>query len=88
VTAQFTTAGLGVIPCTGGDVDDMVRREAWLKAHKGGRIGREASDQLVYTARWPDGTVAATAYADLGLLMNKLDRIEDNGGCPVHRGPS
>jgi hypothetical protein len=88
VTARFATAGLGVVPRSGGDVDDMVGREAWLKAHKGGTVGREASDQLRYTARWPGGAVAATAYADLGLVMNKLDRIEDESGCPVHGAPS
>jgi hypothetical protein len=88
VTAQFTTAGLGVIPRSGGDVDHVVRREAWLEAHEGGTVGREASGQLRYTARWPDRTVAATAYADLGLVMDKLDRIEDEGRCPVHGAPS
>ncbi len=85
---SFSTAGLGVIPGAGGDVDDMVRKLAWEREHDGGTIGREASDQLGYTARWPDGGVAATAYASLGILMGKLDRIEDEGRCPVHGDPS
>lgn len=87
VTRAFTTAGLGVIPGTGGDVDDVVRRNAWLREHDGGTIAREKPDQLSYTARWPDGTVAATAYASLGHLMANLDRIELHGRCPAHGTP-
>lgn len=84
----FTTDGLGVVPDGDGDVDHVVRKEAWERAHPGGTIGREFPDQLSYTARWPDGTVAARAYASLGSLIVKLDRAEEQGRCPVHRETS
>ena len=84
MTGLFTTASLGVIPDAGGDVDAVLRRQAWEEAHPGGTIARERPDQLVYTARWPDGSVAATAYASLSVLMGRLDQAEDECRCPVH----
>jgi hypothetical protein len=88
--SAFTTAGLGVIPGTDGDVDDVVRREAWEQAHPGAKAAREPGNHLTYVARWADGSLAASAYGRLGALMDKLDRIEDEGTCPVHSpaGPS
>jgi hypothetical protein len=88
VTAQFTTAGLGVIPGTDGDVDHVIRRQAWEREHEGGSVSREESAQLVYAARWPDGSLAATAYGKLGDLMDKLDLAEEEHRCPVHGSPS
>ena len=85
MTGLFTTAGLGAIPGASGDVDDVVRRQAWEEAHPGGTIARERPDQLGYVARWPGGAVAATAYASLGVLMGRLDQTETEGRCPVHR---
>ena len=82
----FTTGGLGVVPGGGGYADNVVRKQAWEHAHPGGTIGREHPGQPGYTARWPDGTVAASAYASLGSLMARLDRAETEGRCPVHRG--
>jgi hypothetical protein len=86
VSGGFTTAGLGVIPGTAGDVDDVVRQLAWEEAH-GGRIGLDDPRVLVYTARWADGSVAATACGPLGDLMGQLDQIEADGRCPVHGEP-
>jgi hypothetical protein len=83
-TGTFTTRGLGVIPGTGGDVDDVVRREAWEQAHPGAKAGRRAGNHFTFEALWADGSFAASAYGGLGALMNKLDRIEDAGTCPVH----
>jgi hypothetical protein len=85
VSAPFTTAGLGVIPGTGGDVDAVVRSQAWEEAHPGGTAGRDEHGQLGYTARWPGGQVAATAYGSLGALMDRLDQAEGEGRCPVHK---
>jgi hypothetical protein len=82
VTA-FTTAGLGIIPGTDGDVDDVVRQLAWEGAHCG-KIGLDDPGVLVYAARWADGSLAESAYGNLGDLMGKLDRIEADGRCPVH----
>ena len=84
----ITTAGFGVVPGADGEVEDVVRRLAWEKAHPGGTIGREKEDQLGYTARWPGGEVAAAAYASLGVLMGRLDQAEPQGRCPVHKEPS
>jgi hypothetical protein len=82
VTA-FTTAGLGIIPGTDGDVDDVVRQLAWEEAH-GGKIGLDDPRVLVYAARYADGSLAASAYGSLGELMNALDHLEADGRCPVH----
>lgn len=87
MTGPFTTAGLGIVPDAGGDVDQVVRREAWERSHPGGTIGHEVPGEPGYTARWPDGAVAATAFASLAALMVKLDQAEAEGRCPVH-GPS
>ena len=84
MTRPFTTEGLGIVPGGDGDVDDVVRREAWEQAHPGGTIAREMPDGLGYTARWPDGSLAASAYASLGVLMTKLDQAEARSRCPVH----
>lgn len=81
--SAFTTAGLGVIPGTDGDVDDVVRRLAWEQAH-GGMIKLDDPRVLVYTARWRDGTVAGSAPGPLGHLMAGLDQVEAEGRCPVH----
>lgn len=86
--STFTTAGLGVIPGTGGDVDDVVRKLAWQKAHPGATAGCDAAGLLSYTACWAGGKVAATAYGSLGALMGKLDQAEAEGRCPVHRAAS
>jgi hypothetical protein len=88
VTTPFTTEGLGLITGGDGDVDDVVRNLAWEAAHPGGTAGREQATQLGYTARWPDQSVAATAYASLGVLMGRLDQAEAEGRCPVHGAPS
>lgn len=88
MTRPFTTAGLGVVPGGDGDVDDVVRRQAWEQAHPGGTIGKNVPGQPGYIARWPDGSVAASAYASLGTLMTRLDQAEDAGRCPVHGEPS
>jgi len=82
----FSTAGLGVIRGTGGDVDQVVRKTAWEKAHEGGVIGQDPGS-LVYAARHADGSLAASAYGDLGALMGKLDQVEAEGRCPVHPPP-
>ncbi len=87
MTEPFTTAGLGVIPGTEGDVDNVVRAEAWKQAH-GGTIGAEQADRFTYTARWADSSVAATARDDLGALMRELDQAEADGRCPVHGAAS
>lgn len=88
VTGTFTTDGLGVVPGGDGDVDYVIRREAWEQAHPGGTIGRESPDGPGYIACWPDGAAAARSYASLGSLIAKLDRAEDEGRCPVHGEPS
>ena len=88
MTRPFTTAGLGAIPGADGDVDDVIRRQAWEQAHPGATISREGPAGPGYTARWPDGTEAATAYAGLGVLMTRLDQAENQGRCPVHGTPS
>jgi hypothetical protein len=80
--SAFTTAGLGVIPETGG-VDHVVRQLAWQEAHEGGAIGLDDPAVLLYTARHPDGSVAGTAR-ELGDLLDRLDRLEAAGRCPVH----
>ena len=80
--SAFTTAGLGVIAETG-DVDHVVRQLAWEEAH-GGKIGLDDPAVLLYAARHADGSLAESAYRDLGALMGKLDRIEAEGRCPVH----
>lgn len=79
----FSTAGLGVIRGTGGDVDQVVRKTAWEKAHEGGVIGQDPGS-LVYAARHADGSLAASASGGLGALMDRLDRLEADGRCPVH----
>lgn len=84
MSTQFTTAGLGVIPGAGGDVDDVVRKLAWEQAHPGGKIGPQDPGGPVCAAWWPDGSLADTAYASLGALMDKLDHAEADGRCPVH----
>lgn len=81
----FTTEGLGVISGGDGDVDNVIRMQAWERAHPGRTISREDAGQPGYTARWPDGTLAATTYASLGVLMGRLDQAEAEGCCPVHR---
>jgi hypothetical protein len=91
--SAFTTAGLGVIADSGGDVDNVVRQHAWLKAHPGGTTAAEQQhDRLrivVYTARWADGSLAASSPQSLGALMNALDAAEAAGRCPVvHPEPS
>lgn len=83
--STFTTAGLGIIPGTDGDVDAVVRSQAWQEAHPGGTAGQNEPSQLGYTAQWADGEVAATAYGSLGALMDRLDQVEADGSCPVHR---
>jgi hypothetical protein len=83
----FTTDGLGVIPRTGGDVDNVVRKLAWEDAHPGGAIILDDPRIFLYAARWPDGTRGASAVGRLGDLMGKLDRIEAGGRCPVHGKP-
>jgi len=88
VTSTFTTDGLGLIPGADGDVDYVIRREAWEQAHPGGTIGKESPDGPGYIACWPDGAAAARSYASLGSLMTKLDRAEAEGRCPVHGEPS
>jgi hypothetical protein len=88
MTPSFTTAGLGIVPGGDGDVDYVVPRQAWLNAHEGGTIAREDSSCPGWTARWPDGTVAATAFAGLGHLMAGLNRAEDARRCPVHGSSS
>jgi hypothetical protein len=84
VSGAFTTAGLGVIPGTAGDVDNVVRQLAWEREHEGGKIRLDDPRVLVYTARWPDGSPAASAYGSLGDLMGELDLVEAEGRCPVH----
>jgi hypothetical protein len=81
--SAFSTAGLGVIPGTAGDVDDVVRQLAWEQAH-GGKIGLDNPHVLIYTARRADGSVAGSAYGSLGDLMGQLDLMEAEGRCPVH----
>jgi hypothetical protein len=88
MSGKFTTAGLGLIPGTGGDRDNVVRRQAWEDAHPGAQAGQENPGQLVYAARWADGSLAASTYGSLGALMDLLDKIEDDSGCPVHGQPS
>jgi hypothetical protein len=85
MTDPFTTAGLGVIPGTGGNVDAVVRSQAWQEAHPGGTAAQDEPNRLCYAARWAGGEVAATAYGSLGALMDQLDQVEADGGCPVHR---
>jgi len=80
--SAFTTAGLGVIPGTAGDVDEVVRKLAWEQAH-GGKIGLDNPRVLVYTARYADGSVAGRAHGALGDLMGQLDQLEADGRCPV-----
>jgi hypothetical protein len=79
----FTTAGLGVIPGTGGDVDDVVRKLAWEQAH-GGAITLADPLVFLYEARWADGSAAGSARGRLGDLMAALDQVEAGGRCPVH----
>jgi hypothetical protein len=74
------------MPGTNGDVDHVVRRQAWEQAHPDCTAGIGDRARFIYTARWADGSLAATANGSLGLLMNELDRIEADGRCPVH-GP-
>jgi hypothetical protein len=81
--SRFTTAGLGVIPGTAGDVDDVVRQLAWEQAH-GGMIKMGDPKVFLYTARWADGSVAGSARRPLGDLMGELDQVEAGGRCPVH----
>lgn len=88
MTGTFTTAGLGLVPGGDGDVDYVVRKEAWERAHPGGTIAREVPGQPGLAARWPDRSLAASAYASLGSLIAKLDRAEEEGRCPVHGDPS
>ena len=61
----------------------VIRKTEWLKTHPGGTIGRPNPRELGMAAT-VDGTVIATAYADLSLLMNRVDQAEAKGLCPLH----
>ena len=61
----------------------VVRRGQWLAAHPGGTIGAPNPGQLTLEAV-VDGTVLATAYDNLGDLMDGVGRAEDEGRCPRH----
>jgi hypothetical protein len=78
------TAGISIVPGSGAAPDPVARKQAWEEAHPGGTIGRNHPGQLGYTACWPGGSVAATSYASLSVLMYRLDMAEADGKCPVH----
>ena len=61
----------------------VIRRNEWLAAHPGGTIGRPRPGELGMEAA-VIGTVLATAYDDLGALMDQADKAEAEGRCPLH----
>ena len=60
----FTTEGLGVISGADSDVDNVIRMQAWERAHPGGTISREDAGPPPggRTARWlPPHTPASVS---------------------------
>lgn len=84
----FSTAGIGLIPGTDGDVDQVVRKEAWEKAHGGEiRLNDHAWTPLLDGWPFPFAEGTGPSFLRLEGALARLDEAERQGRCPVHGNP-